>query len=169
MLLPQPKRSGLGRPQFPAASAENPYERVADYLRATVHRPERPMQFSLSVPMTLARRFRRSVSQTFSSTGQVLGLWPHLAQLPRSLERESLPLSFWLLRSYTLLQQSDRNPERAATSVRICSANRHGQEHSTNSPIQSLFSNRLHNAEMWRPVPPSPVSRRNRELTLSWA
>jgi hypothetical protein len=28
-----------------------------------------------------------------------LGLWLRLAQLPRSLERESLPLSFWLLRS----------------------------------------------------------------------
>src|SRR6267154_3465481 len=63
------------------------------------HLPERPPQFSLSVPMTLVRRFRRSISQSFSSTGQVLGLWLHLAQLPRSLERESLPLSFWLLRS----------------------------------------------------------------------
>jgi hypothetical protein len=61
--------------------------------------PDRPPQFSLSVPMTLGRQFRRSISQTFSSTGQVLGLSLHLAQLPRSLERESLPLSFWLLRS----------------------------------------------------------------------
>ena len=81
-------------------------------LRATTHArwvypkllvlslvPERPPQFSLSVPMTLARRFRRSISQTFSSTGQVLGLLLHPAQLPRSLERESLPLPFWLLRS----------------------------------------------------------------------
>src|SRR5258708_2327077 len=37
-----------------------------------------------------------AISQSFSSTGQVLGLWLHLDQLPRSLGRESLPLSFWL-------------------------------------------------------------------------